>query len=359
MKHQTYIKINRTILFVFFVLFIFNLKSQNEIDLYLNKAQHAIDENNYTDAIIHISKALEYKKTITNSHKLANLYISRSACRSKLKNYKEAEADLEIAAKISPEYLRVFDAKNSLYLDSKQYDKILSNSKKALEISPKDSKFLTWLTQAYIEKHDYPNALLFADSILTKSPDDINTLHLKNSILHRQKKYIEAIEISNQIINLKPNDAGSYLNRAINYASLKEYKKAEDDNLFAAKMDTSLAYVAFNNTAFFIKADAKDYKGAIEMYDKSLSLKPDFAYAYSNRGFCKLQLGDINGASKDVQHSLELDSYNSYAYKNLALVRIQQKKISEACSLLKKALDKGYREEYDEEVDNLIKQYCK
>ena len=335
------------------------VSAQSEIDLHLNKAQAAIDNNNYNDARKYISKVLEDKSTLKNSHKVANLYISRAHCRSKLKNYKEAEADLDLASNLSPEYLKVFDAKNMVYFESLQYDKVIANSNKALEINPKDSKFLMALTHAYMEKHDFSNALVFNDSILNNKADDLGALNLRATLFHKQKKYDKAIETCNKIIDLKPTDAGAYLNRAINYAELKDYKKAEDDNLFAAKMDTSMAYVAYNNIAYFIKIDSKDYKGAIEMFDKCLSLKPFFAYAFSNRGFCKLQLGDISGANKDVLHSIDLDPYNSYAYKNLALIRIQQKKTSEACSILKKALDKGYREEYDEEVDNLIKQNCK
>jgi len=149
------------------------------------------------------------------------------------------------------------------------------------------------------------------------------------------------------------------LGRSINYASLKQYDKAEADNDFAAKVDSSLRYVAYNNTAYFVKIDMKDYKGAIELFDKSIQLKPDFAYAYSNKAFCKLQLGDIAGASKDIQKSLELDPNNSYAYKNYALIKLKQNKNSDACAYLKTANEKGYSLQYDEEVNELLKANCK
>lgn len=346
-----------TILLILYFPLLFN--GQNDIDFHLNKAQKAMDEEKYTDAIQHISKALEYKKTLNSSYKIANLYVSRGICRHKLKNYSEAEADMDMALKISPEFLKAFENKNKIFFDSRQFDKIIVNSNKALELNPRDTQFLDWMSQAYIEKHEYDNALLFTDSILNISPDDISALRLKGVIYHRQKKYDEAIKTESLILSNKPNDPGALLNRSINYAELKEYQKAEDDNNFAAKVDTSLQYVAYNNTAYFIKISTKDYKGAIELFDKSISLKPDFAYAYSNRGFCKLQLGDLSGANKDILKSLELDPNNSYAYKNLALLRLKQNKTSEACANLKKANDKGYSIEYDEEVNELIKANCK
>lgn len=329
--------------------------AQSQIDIHMNKAQKAIDEENYTDAVKHISKALEYRKEINSSYKVANLYISRGMCRLRLKNYSEAEADMDQALKIAPEFMRAFESKNIIYSETRQYDKIIDNSGKALNIDNKNENFLKWISQAYMEKHDYNKALVYVDSALGINPDDLQSLNFKTGILHRLKKDEEAIEINNQILAKKPNDPGAYLNRGINYASLKQYDKAEADNNFAAKIDTSLAYIAYNNTAYFIKIDSKDYTGAIELFNKCIAIKPDFSYAYSNRGFCKMQLGDLAGANKDILKSLELDPTNSYAYKNLAILRIKQNKINEACGLLKKAVDKGYTQEYDNEVEELIK----
>lgn len=349
----------RILVTLLFLSFFSAIIAQSEIDLYLNKAQKAIDEENYSDAIHNLSKALDHKKELNSSYKIANLYVTRGVCKHKLKNYSDAEADMDLALKISPEYLRAFESKNRIFFDSRQFDKIITNSNKALEINPKDTKFLEWMSTAYIEKREYDNALIFTDSILNFIPDDISTLRLKGSILHRQKKYEDAVAVENLILSNKPNDPGALLNRGINYASLEEYEKAMQDNDFAAKIDTSLQYVAFNNTAYFIKIKMKDYTGAIELFDKCLKLKPDFAYAYSNRAFCKAQLNDINGATKDIQKSIELDPNNSYAFKNYAIIKIKQNKISDACSYLKKANEKGYTVEYDEEVNELLKTHCK
>ncbi|MES2516389.1 MAG: hypothetical protein V4580_19700 [Bacteroidota bacterium] len=348
----------KTLSILLLSLFSSVLLSQSDLDFHLNKAQKLMDEENYSEAVHSLSKALEYKKEINNSYKIASLYLTRGICKQKLKKYSEAEADMNMALNVSPEYLKAFDSKNSVYFESRQFDKIITNSSKALELNPKDTKFLEWMSQAYIEKREYDNALIYTDSILNFIPDDISTLRLKGSILHRQKKYEPAIAIENLILANKPNDPGALLNRSINYAYIKEYEKAENDNNFAAKVDTSLLYVAYNNTAYFIKLKMKDYKGAIELFDKCLALKPDFAYAYSNRAFCKSQLDDVSGALKDIQKSLDLDPNNSYAFKNYAIIKLKQNKKSEACSYLKKANEKGYSIEYDEEVNDLLKANC-
>ncbi len=43
-----------------------------------------------------------------------------------------------------------------------------------------------------------------------------------------------------------------------------------------------------------------DYKGSILDYDAAINLKPDFAYAYYNRGCAKEKLGQICNAESDI-----------------------------------------------------------
>ena len=125
------------------------------------------------------------------------------------------------------------------------------------------------------------------------------------------------------------------------------------------ELDSLEKWVGYNNIAYFIKLEQKDYKGAIQMFDKAIALNPDFPYAYSNRGFAKLQLGDMKGAYQDVKKSLLMDNKNSYAYKNLALIYLKDGKKSDACYNLKKAIELGYTEEYDDDAKNLLAENCK
>ena len=70
-------------------------------------------------------------------------------------------------------------------------------------------------------------------------------------------------------------------------------------------------------------------------------------------------IGDIKGAYKDVKKSIEIDNTNSYAFKNLAKICLKDGKNKDACVNLKKAIDLGYADSYDDEVDILLKENCK
>tara|TARA_B100000768_G_C10918627_1_gene224671 strand:+ start:204 stop:422 length:219 start_codon:yes stop_codon:yes gene_type:complete len=54
------------------------------------------------------------------------------------------------------------------------------------------------------------------------------------------------------------------------------------------------------------KYNLKDYKGAIEDYNKAIEINPNYTYAYYNRGFAKYYLKDYNGACQDGRKAKSL-----------------------------------------------------
>ena len=49
------------------------------------------------------------------------------------------------------------------------------------------------------------------------------------------------------------------------------------------------------------KSKLGDYKGSIADYDAAINIRPDFAYAYYNRGCAKDKLGQICDAESDIR----------------------------------------------------------
>jgi tetratricopeptide (TPR) repeat protein len=64
--------------------------------------------------------------------------------------------------------------------------------------------------------------------------------------------------------------------------------------------------------------------------------------------------GDYVTAMRYINQSIELDPTNSWAFKNRSLVHIANSAYDKAHEDLKRALALGYREDYDDEVDNLL-----
>jgi tetratricopeptide (TPR) repeat protein len=51
-----------------------------------------------------------------------------------------------------------------------------------------------------------------------------------------------------------------------------------------------------------------DLDGAIADYSKAISLNPQYADAYRNRGNAKRKKGDLNGASADLNQAVKLSA---------------------------------------------------
>ena len=58
------------------------------------------------------------------------------------------------------------------------------------------------------------------------------------------------------------------------------------------------------------KAEAEDYNGAINDYNKAIGLDPNYSDAYINRAISKYYTNDLNGACEDANKakSLGLDA---------------------------------------------------
>lgn len=65
----------------------------------------------------------------------------------------------------------------------------------------------------------------------------------------------------------------------------------------------------------------KDFKGAIQEFNRALEYNPKFAEAYYKRGNTKLLLDDISGAEIDYDRAIELNPKLAEAFNNRALLK--------------------------------------
>ena len=87
-------------------------------------------------------------------------------------------------------------------------------------------------------------------------------------------------------------------------------------------------------------------------------LKPDYVYAYNNRGIVRWTLGDTEGALADYGDAIRLNPHDPLAHYNRALIRIQQQDYAAAIADYQKYLESGAgrRDGTQAEVENAIQQ---
>ncbi len=197
-------------------------------------------------------------------------------------------------------------------------------------------------------------------TIVTSCHQNNASHYYKNGNAKMQlKDYSGAIKDYEKAIELQEDFKEVYYTRAICYSNLEKYNKAMADFNKAIEIDPEYAN-AYNNRAFYVKEKTGDYSGAIEDYTKFLELNEENnnAFAYSNRGHAKYKVNQIDEALIDIEKSISLDSTNSFVYKNRALIFISLDSLFLACDDLSKAIQLGYSDDYDNEVENLITEFC-
>lgn len=81
-----------------------------------------------------------------------------------------------------------------------------------------------------------------------------------------------------------------------------------------------------------------DYTGALQCYEKTVSLSPSYAYAYINIGIAKSQLGDHTNAEINFKKALELEKLVPDCYAFYGQFLVDQGRFPEAVNILQQGL---------------------
>ncbi len=127
-------------------------------------------------------------------------------------------------------------------------------------------------------------------------------------------------------MTIEPNPKGAE-------TKLKQYREAIQDYDKVIELNPEDAE-AYNNRGI-AKADLKQYQEAIQDYDKAIELNPEYADAYNNRGATKVTLEQYREAIQDYDKALELNPgfsdaiHNRAVAQTLLLTQDKQKKITQ------------------------------
>jgi len=156
----------------------------------------------------------------------------------------------------------------------------------------------------------------------------------------------KALTDFNIYVDLKPEDSEALFNRAVLRFEAKQYLPARQDFLklltMPASKETNTIYYSqekFGNSGTNIQTaqsgkkdhifnylgqietHLKRYTIAINWLDSAITLAPDNAPYFVNRGLARMERGDKSGAAEDYEKALLLDPDNSLALHNLAAIK--------------------------------------
>jgi len=217
------------------------------------------------------------------------------------------------------------------------FDQALEEYKKALEMDPRNANVYVNIGTVYQTREDFEKAQESYNKALAIDPNSVpaqqglkaaqDQLQLKkiaNDVkealdLYKAGRFDEAIHKYDALLRINPKDPVAHFNLGAAYQAKKDidqaiaaYKQALN---FDAKNDD---YKKALDTAYELKAQpieeaaekkhtAKDYRGAIELYNQALTIRPKNAAWWYNLAGAQYAFEDYPSAKESYKKALELD----------------------------------------------------
>ena len=267
--------------------------------------------------------------------------------------YKKAIEFFTRAIEINPSNSQTFELRGIAWYRILEIENALADISKAIELDKQNHN--AWYNKGEILKYKkhYTEAELCykeADYIYPGSFFYITGLIQTSLAL---KKYPEAIKYCNQILKEEPADHIALYNRGIAYSKQINYQLAIND--FLKLIETGKRTPTNYSNLGYWYSKIGELRKASNNLSVSIQLNPNHPYAINNLGFVKYLEGNYKDALELVNKSLLIDSSNSYAYKNRALIYLKTSQKKLALEDLSKAKFLGYAEDYNNEVNELLK----
>ena len=221
----------------------------------------------YAKTIFYCNKAIELKPDWIWS------YRNRGYAYWNLKDYEKAHADFAKIVQIEPNVAWAHHERGTISMMLKNYSQAVSDYNSAIQIEPNNAWHYNDLGWAYTELKDYDKAISYRNKAIELDPNYPPPYEGLGWIYNCLGEHDKAIKFCNKAISLSPDDwilSLTYNTRGEAYRLLKNYRQALDD------------------------------------YNKAIQINSGNASFYQNRGKCYDALGDKEKARADFAKAKEL-----------------------------------------------------
>ncbi len=146
---------------------------------------------------------------------------------------------------------------------------------------------------------------------LTQALTEQKEINAKSALTEKYNNKINEISATNSMYNAKAKFESKDFRGAI-----EEFNK-----VITLDPRYTIAYAYRGHS----KAKLADYPGAIEDFNKAIELNPRFDAAYVDRGYAKSVAGDYEGAQADFTEAIKIDPHYAIAYNSRGEIRLRLK----------------------------------
>ena len=360
------------------------------VDIRLQLAKVYLQVEAYMQAVAEYREVISSVSTMSNRDSASpEAYYGLGLAYTGLEKFDEAIEAYQQAIQYAPEWAHIHAALGAGYASLHRYDEALNAYKTAHDLKPDDAMIHHRLGNIYNKRGKRPEAIKHQQHAITIDPT-LASAHYQLGLLYTQENrlteaisayetaYSEDPELIEALYNLaqvhrrngnkqaarekmqlfqkqkvvvKPiqelrgalqrtleptQRAGILANIGRLYLKNKQYKKAVEE--YEKAIALNLQGIEAYNGIGIAYAMLKRYSDAIEAQQKALALQPDFAEAYAGLGLAYLMQNGVDLALKNYRQAVRLNPQFLEAHLKIGIILLNQKRYAEAASAYQKAI---------------------
>lgn len=276
-------------------------------------------------AIARLNEALRQNEEFMQPAEYAEVIRYRGMAYAKKGESARAIADLGSAIKASPTDCASYNTRGLIYWITNRDDLAFSDFEMTIKCDPRFSAGYQNRGDIYRTKGQYDQALADYNKAIELASTDIDVCLEGRGILYTTiGRYGLAVADFTEAIKINSRSSSAYYNRAYIYEKTGDYDKAIMDCNAAIKYYDSKEAVnigdnmlpQFYNTRALAYSDKGEYNLALSDFNEALRIKPDFVWAYSNRGDLYNKLRNYDSALIDLSRAIGIQPNFAPAYNN-------------------------------------------
>ncbi|MBL8829238.1 MAG: tetratricopeptide repeat protein [Planctomycetaceae bacterium] len=236
---------------------------------------------------------------------------------------------------VRPQHPDTLFLMGTISIQKSEFAAAVDTLERAIAAQPSNDMFRVRLALALRLGNRLEEAVAMLRTVLERQPDLLEAMNLHADIAAQQGQWNEAELLYRRVLQRSPENALVHNALGIVLQSLKKYDLAVDSYQKALAL-MPMADTANNLANVYVSCG--DSTVALELYERAIAMRPDFASAHYNRANALRDLNHVSAAAMAYRRTLELCPSLWQAACNLGLLLQDTGEVDEAERLFRAAV---------------------
>lgn len=231
----------------------------------------------------------------------------------------------------------IYMTRGYIYSQMGLTEQAIENFKTALKYAENKDDVYTSLGSEFLNKNDYDNALFYLKKGFAVNPENEIIIGEIAICYELSGKKEEAVEFFTQFSDNQPYNKWAWFNLGISLSRVQLYEKALDAYDYSITIDPEFSSAYFNKGNAY--AILGRFQEAIDVYRQTFQYEEPDPSTFYYIGECYENLEDYTNALANYNRAIKLDATLADAWISIGIVLEKQNRLTECMHYVKKALE--------------------